>query len=128
MTLIEDIIESFRLDSLKLISDNQIEENPDAWTWHTVDNFIYIPNYMIWCLKYGESNGNLVCDYTLMYIAELGRVSIRHKETKGTNFKFLCSKKQKEVIVKFLYWCLENLNDIDDVRLKRTLPYWERKR
>ena len=65
-----------------------------------------MPSYMLWCVKNGDSDGNLVCDHTISALAEFGRAK---DEMNYLNFKFLCNDRQKVAVYNFLNWCFSNL-------------------
>lgn len=124
MNLEKEIEQAFCLTSETIISDDYIQNNPDLmWIKKQINLMIYVPSYMLWCLKNKESEGNLVCDFTLNALAEYGRA--KDKENSYLNFKYLCNTEQKGIVYDFIKWCKENLELINEKQIQRILKYWE---
>ena len=82
----------------------------------------YMPSYMLWCVKNGDSDGNLVCDRTISALAEFGRAK---DEMNHLNFKYLCNDRQKMVVYNFLNWCLSSLILISNKdQVLRSIKNW----
>jgi hypothetical protein len=108
LDLENDIKNEFFLADSNILSDEFIRNNPDIlWIKDKIDYMIYVPNYMLWCLKNKDLDGNLVCDYTINVLAEFGRS--KNPGYEHLNFKFLCNNKQREMVYRFLNWCLSNI-------------------
>jgi hypothetical protein len=125
MTLETDIKREFLLTKENVISDEFIVSNPDAvWLNNDIDYMTYVPSYMLWCLKNGDSDGNLVTDFTITALAEFGRAkSLENK----LNFKFLCNYDQRRIVLSFLQHCLLNLKySSTEEQIKRAIKNWER--
>jgi len=124
MNLEKELEEVFSLTSKTMISNEYIQNNPDLmWIKKRIDLMTYVPSYILWCLKNKESEGNLVCDYTLNALAEYGRA--KDKENSYINFKYLCNAEQKAFVYNFLKWCAANLEFINKKQLQRALKHWE---
>ena len=121
MTLETDIKREFLLTKENVIPDEFIVSNPDeVWLNSGIDYMIYVPSYMLWCVKNGDSDGNLVTDYTITALAEFGRAkSLENK----LNFKFLCNNEQRAVVYNFLNWCLSNLI-CNEEQVLRAIKNW----
>jgi len=123
MNLENALEESFCLTSEIIVPDEFIQNNPDLmWIKEKIDLIVYVPSYMLWCLKNREAGGHLVCDYTINALAEYGRS--KDKENTHMNFKHLCDVEQKAMVYHFLKWCEANLEFIDEKQLQRTLNRW----
>ncbi|MBM4206717.1 MAG: hypothetical protein FJ190_01455 [Gammaproteobacteria bacterium] len=104
------------------MSDSYIRKNKNIlWVNDKIDLMAHVPNYMLWCLK-NRDEGNLICDYTISALAEFGRN--KNPKDENLNFKFLCNKKQKEVVSRFLNWCYSNVLCHEE-KLSRTIKRWE---
>lgn len=100
MNLGEEIKREFFLSENNVVSDRFICDNTDLlWLKEEIDYMIYVPSYMLWCVKNGDADGNLVCDRTISALAEFGRA--KNAENR-LNFKFLCNDKQRFVVFSFL--------------------------
>ena len=123
MELAEEIKKEFNLSPETVVSDDYIQDNVDLmWIKEEINTLLYVPSYVLWCIKNKEKDGNLVVVYTLNALAEYGRA--KDKENNHLNFKFLCNSNQKEAVLKFLQWCEINLELVDDKQLQRTLKHW----
>jgi hypothetical protein len=122
LNLEEGIKSEFLISEENKVPDEFIISNPDVlWLEKEIDYMIYIPSYILWCLKNRDSDGNLVCDRTRSALAELGRAK---DLTNHLNFKFLCNNKQKELIFHFLNWCLSNLLWCQKEQITRAIKNW----
>jgi len=123
MNLEKELEQAFCLTSETTITDDYIQKNPDLmWIKKKINLMAYVPSYILWCLKNIDSEGNLICDYTLNALAEYGRT--KDKKNSYLNFKYLCNTEQKAVVYNFLKWCKENLGFINEKQLERALKHW----
>lgn len=124
MSLEKEIEQAFCITPETIISDDYIQNNPDLmWIKKQINLMIYVPSYMLWCLKNKESEGNLVCDFTLNALAEYGRA--KDKENSYLNFKYLCNEEQKGIVYNFIKWCKSDLEHINIKQIDRMFRYWE---
>lgn len=123
MTIEQKINAAFGVSLESVISDEFIEKNVDLMSLEgNIDFLVFVPSYMLWCVKKKESAGNLVCDYTIGAISEFGRC--KDPNIEHLSFKYLCNEKQKSVVVDFLCWALENLELCDEEQIRRALKHW----
>jgi len=123
MSIEQKIISQFGLAKGVIVPDDFIERNDNImWLKGEVDYLIYVPSYMLWCVRHKESDGNLVCDHTISSIAEFGRC--KDPNISHLNFKFLCNAQQKSVVSAFLSWALENLESCNEGQINRSLKHW----
>lgn len=123
MNIEKEIKTAFNLTPETIISDDYIQNNQDLmWIKKDIDTLMYVPSYMLWCLKNKDSEGSLVCDFILKALAEYGRAT--DKENSYLNFKYLCNLEQKSIVHYFLKWCEENIESINKEQLQRTLKRW----
>ena len=123
MELEEEINKEFNLTPETVVSNDYIQENVDLmWVKEEINTLLYVPSYILWCIKNKEKDGNLVVVYTLNALAEYGRA--KDENNKYLNFKFLCNSSQRKAILNFLKWCEINLELNDEKQLQRTLKHW----
>ena len=124
MDIISQIFKEFCLSEEDVISDEFICENDDLmWLNSEINYMIYVPSYMIWCIKNKEIDGNLICDNTIRALAEYGRA--KKPDNPYLNFKFLCSSQQKELVCLFLSWCDSNLELCNTEQIERSIKHWQ---
>jgi|GEM_PF-1278204 len=124
MDIKKEIIQEFSLSEDNILSDEFIRENEDLmWFKEEIDHLVYVPSYMLWCLKNGEVDGNLICEYTIRSIAEYGRA--KDPENIDLNFKFRCTPKQRELVCQFLTWCNATLELCDNEQINRSIKHWQ---
>jgi hypothetical protein len=123
MSIEQTIQEAFFPDGSVPIEDEFIESNPDiAWLNEKVDLLSLVPCYMLWCARNRDANGNLVIDGTVNALAEYGRS--KNLKLDHLNFKYLCTSTQKEVVLKFLQWCLTEELLGNEEQVRRTCKNW----
>ena len=124
MDITSKILNEFHLSEGDLILDEFICENDDLmWIKSKINYMVYVPSYMLWCLKNRERDGNLICDNTISALAEYGRAKDSNNEY--LNFKFLCSNQQKELVSLFLSWCSNNLEFCNKEQIERSIKHWQ---
>jgi hypothetical protein len=107
-----------------IVSDEFISSNADIlWLKERVDYLVYMPSYMLWCIKNLDDQGSLVFDHTIRALAEFGRS--KNPQLKHLGFKFICNARQKAVIYQFLIWCQSNLFSYHEEQLDRAIKNWE---
>ncbi len=117
MSLRFEISKAFSLSKDILLEDSFVEENQDLMELAVEDHLmVYVPCYMLWCLKYKDSE--LVDLNTVNALSEYGRC----KSKEG--FRSLCSEEQREVVHKFLVWCSKEIYTADTVQIERALKNW----
>jgi len=122
MDIASQIEDGFDLSKETLISDDFIIENDDLmWIKSEIDYMVYIPSYMLWCIRNKDKDGNLVGDNTISALAEFGRM-----KSSNTSFKSHCSTEQKKLICLFLSWCEINLDFCNKEQIKRSLKQWRK--
>ncbi|BCD96478.1 hypothetical protein [Marinagarivorans cellulosilyticus] len=123
MNIEQAIQEAFFPDGSVPIDDEFIEENADiAWLNEKMSLLILVPSYMLWCTRNRDSNGNLVVDGTVNALAEYGRS--KKPEIEHLSFKFLCNSTQREVVLKFLQWCLTEELLVNEEQVQRACKHW----
>ncbi|OMH31670.1 hypothetical protein BGP75_16215 [Motiliproteus sp. MSK22-1] len=123
MNIEQKIIKAFGLSSDIVVSDDFIEKNDDLmWLEREIDYLIYVPSYMLWCVRHKEYKGNIVCDRTISALAEFGRC--KKSDIAHLNFKDLCNERQKSVVSEFLSWALVHLKLCNEDTIIRSLKYW----
>lgn len=121
MNLEEEITVAFNLEGITLLSDRHISENPcPLFNNPDIPQELLIPQYMLWVVKYGDADGNIVCENTLSDLAFLGRT----QKPTITMFRQMCNKQQSEIISKFIKWCMRNLFLPDKTIIDRVQKYW----
>ena len=121
MNLEKEIIETFNLEGITLLSDEHISENPNPLFDNPgMPQEFLIPQYMLWVVKHGDADGNIICENTLSDIAYLGRT----KKPSVTPFKQMCNKQQTELVSKFIHWCKQNLFLPNEAVIERVQKYW----
>lgn len=124
MDITSQIFKEFHLSVEDIVSDEFICENDDLmWIKSEIDYMVYVPSYMIWCLKNKEINGNLICDNTIHALAEYGRA--KKSDNTHLNFKFMCSTQQKKLVCIFLSWCANNLDFCNTEQIERSIKHWQ---
>jgi len=124
MDITSQILKEFHLSEEDVISDEFICENDDLMSIKSEINYmVYVPSYMIWCLKNKEIDGNLICDYTIYALSEYGRA--KKSGSEYLNFKFLCSTQQKKLVWLFLSWCADNLDFCNTKQIERSIKHWQ---
>jgi hypothetical protein len=109
--------------SVGVLSDQFIEEHPDLCRLDaSVDLQTAVPAYMAWCARNGHRPAELVHDYTVDALAVFGRS--KKPEFAPLNFKFTCSTEQRQVVEKFLRWCLDPALLLDTKQVERSLKRW----
>lgn len=109
--------------SASALSDQFIESNPDLSQVEAPANLqIVVPAYMAWCTRNGHRPQELVHDYTLRALAEFGRS--KNPSVAHLNFKHVCSAEQREVVTKFLRWCLDPALLLHTEQVERSLKHW----
>ena len=120
-----EILQAFALPPDGVLEDAFISDNPNLMELaQPVDWMCIVPVYVAWVLRHRESEGNLVCDWTMNALAEFGRAKDPGNAT--LNFKFLCSPAQRLVIVRFLSWSCANLQFVDERQIDRAIVQWQR--
>ncbi len=118
-----EIIEIFGINEENQINDEFIESHADPmWEITDFEPIKYLPSYMVWCVRNGNRDGNLVCAGTINAIAESGRS--RSPNITHLNFKYRCTEQQKLIVARFLIWCLYNLSYEDENQIKRSIKQW----
>ncbi len=106
------------------VTDEFIAKHADImWINEEIEYMVYVPSYMLWCLKNKDNEGSLVFDYTVNALAEFG--CSKNPKIKRLNFKFLCDDKQKKVVCKFLNWCQSSLLLKHEEQLDRAIKNWD---
>jgi hypothetical protein len=107
-----------------IVSDEFISHNTSVlWLKEEVDYMVYVPSYMLWCLKNKDDEGSLVFNDTISALAEFGRS--KNPQIIHLNFKFLCDDRQKKLVCQFLKWCRSDLLLIYEEQLDRAIKSWE---
>lgn len=123
MNIEQELINGFGLTSDVVVAGDYIEQNDDLMRLKgKIDYMVYVPSYMLWCVRHKELDGNLVCDRTINAISEFGRAN--DPDVDHLNFKYLCNNNQKSVVSGFLNWALVNLELCDEKQIKRSLKHW----
>jgi len=105
------------------LSDLFIEDNPDlSLVEASVGLQVVVPAYMAWCTRNGHRPEELVHDYTLRALAEFGRS--KNPAVAHLSFKHTCSARQRQVVTRFLRWCLEPELLLHVEQVKRSLKHW----
>lgn len=124
MDIASQIADGFDLSEGTIISDKFIIENDDLmWLQIEIDHMVYVPSYMLWCIRNKDKDGNLVCDYTISALAEYGRVK---NTNNNAHFKFRCSTEQRELVCLFLSWCEDNLDFCNVEQIQRSIKQWRK--
>lgn len=124
MDLISNILEEFNLSEDDLISSSFISDNEDLmWIKADINLILYVPSYMVWCIKNKNISDSLIFDYTINAISEYGRC--KDESNNYLNFKYQCTPEQIIIIVQFLDWCLNNLMFCDKLQIKRSIKHWK---
>jgi len=124
MDIASQIADGFDLSEETIISDKFIIENDDLmWLKIEIDHMVYVPSYMLWCIRNKDKDGNLVCDYTISALAEYGRVKSTNN---NAHFKFRCSTEQRELVCLFLSWCEYNLDFCNVEQIQRSIKQWRK--
>lgn len=122
-TLLSAQIEAAFPGSAGALSDVFIETHPDLSLLDAPVNLqTIVPAYMAWCARNGHRPAELVHDYTVRALAEFGRS--KKPEITHLNFKFTCSPEQRQVVEKFLRWCLDPALLLDTEQVERSLKRW----
>ena len=125
MTIIElsaEIEEAFPGSALA-VSDQFIEANPDLSLVEASARLqVVVPAYMVWCTRNAHRPQELVHDHTLRALAEFGRS--KNPAVEHLNFKHGCSEKQREVVTKYLRWCLDPALLLHAEQVERSLKHW----
>ena len=123
MNIEQEIQNAFFKGGEPVICDEFIRSNEDVmWIKEEVDLAKYVPSYMYWVARNGVDENGLVSDHTLAALAEYGRC--KDSSIKHLNFKYLCSLRQKEVVINFLKWCQTNLLISDGEQVSRAIKQW----
>ncbi|MCW9027897.1 MAG: hypothetical protein OQJ80_03105 [Kangiella sp.] len=123
MDIEQAINDAFFTDGATPTDDDFIEANTDiTWQNERTDLINLVPSYMLWCARNRDVDGNLVIDYTVNALAEYGRS--KNPNIEHLNFKFLCSSKQKLVVLQFLQWCLAEELLVNEVQVQRACKHW----
>jgi hypothetical protein len=123
-SLENDVKTAFAING-NIVSDEFISNNTSVlWLKEDVDFMVYVPSYMLWCLKNKDDEGSLVFDNTISALAEFGRS--KNPQMPHLNFKFLCNDRQKELVCRFLNWCRSDLMLNYGEQLDRAIKNWER--
>ncbi|WP_044619216.1 hypothetical protein [Gynuella sunshinyii] len=121
MNIDMDIIDAFNLKDVTLLSDEHIANNScPIFDNPGIPQEELIPQYMLWVVKNGDHDGNLICDGLLSDLAFLGRT----KNSQLAPFKYNLTGRQLAVVIEFIEWCKSNLVLSDEVVLKRLQKYW----
>jgi hypothetical protein len=124
MDITSQILNEFHLSEDDIILDEFICENDDLmWIKSEINYMVYVPSYMLWCLKNRERDGNLICDNTINALAEYGRAKDLNNEY--LSFKFQCSNQQKQLVRLFLSWCSNNLEFCNIEQIERSIKHWQ---
>jgi len=122
MDIASQIKHGFDLSDETIISDKFIVENDDLMMIKPgIDEMIYIPSYMLWCIKNKDKDGNLIGDYTIRTLAEFGRVK---NSNNNIHFKFRCTTEQRDLVCLFLSWCESNLVFCNVEQIQRSIKQW----
>lgn len=105
------------------IRDEFIDSNPDLLELNGgLCLQAVVPAYMSWCVRNDHRPAELVHDYTLRALAEFGRSKAPHLA--HLNFKHTCSQAQKQVVERYLCWCLNPGILLDIEQIQRSLKHW----
>ena len=104
-------------------SDSFIEENPGLPQLDTgVDSHLAVPAYMAWCARNWHRPAELIHDYTINALAELGRS--KNRQLTRLDFKHRCTSEQKAVVLKFLRVYLEPHLLANAEQVERSIKQW----
>lgn len=125
MILKEQIITAFPKVTIETeISNDFILSNQNLMELKSdIDHFLLVPSYMLWCINTNNEE-ELVEHYTVNALAEYGKT--KSKNNNYLNFMFNCSHEQKLAIIKFLEWCLIELDMVDANQIKRAIKNWSK--
>jgi hypothetical protein len=107
------------------ITDNFILSNQSLMEIDKeIDPLLYVPVYMLWCVRNKENYDQLVTDYTIDSIAYFGRTI--NQPVASMNLKKRCNVSQREAILAFLQWCQASLEIIDEKQVERAIKQWNK--
>ncbi len=113
----ETVTQNEITDSYIAANDNLMELEGE------IDFLLYVPVYMLWCVRHKDNYDQIVINFTIRTIAEFGRSKERYNNY--MNFKYRCNTKQKVAVVAFLQWCRKNIIALDEDQIDRTLKRWK---
>jgi hypothetical protein len=118
---IEQIIQkAFPAVNQDEITDSYIIANQNLMDLEgKIDFLLYVPVYMLWCVRNKDNYDQLVTDRTIYSIAEFGR------SKEQNSFKCCCNLKQKFAVVAFLQWCRKNLVVVHEEQIDRSIKRWK---
>ena len=124
MNLEQDIIAAFpTVKEAPLIKDDFIKNNQNIMEISgDVQYFKVVPAYMLWSIKNKDSE--LVDMYTVNALAEYGRTKI--KDNDYFNFKWRCNEEQRNVVISFLEWCMNEILTAEVEQIERALKHWSK--
>lgn len=122
MNLEEEIFSAFPMVlNEPTVTDDFIEDNENIMELEgDVDYFKIVPAYMLWCIR--KKDLKLVDMNTVNALAEYGRTKM--KDDDYLNFMYRCSPEQKNVVLKFLKWCLTEIITVDKTQIERAMKNW----
>jgi len=124
MNLEEEIISAFpKVLSDPKVMDEFIEENENIMELEgEIDHLKFVPAYMLWCIR--NKDLKLVDLNTVNALAEYGRTKM--KENNYLNFMYLCNPEQKNIVLRFLEWCLNEILTVDETQVERAIKNWSK--
>ena len=120
----EQLIHAFGVGTCRNVIYAKVDSNPDLMSLvPEIPLMECVPLYMFWCMENKEKEGELIIDYTIAALAEFGRAKNPHDNS--LNFKFLCDKHQREVVLRFLKWRASQLCLDYNPTLFRAIRSWQ---
>ncbi len=125
MELEKRIIDEFSLEEVGFLEESYIKENTDLlWVKGNFDPMKYVPNYILWCLRNRDRDGNLVAHHIIRTLSEYGRA--KNPNNDYLNFKYKCSLSQKELVIEFLKWSRSGLVLAEEEIINRAIKQWQK--
>lgn len=88
-----------------------------------IERLVYVPAYMLWCIRNVDNYDQLVTYFTVGAIAEYGRA--KNSANNYLNFKYRCNTEQRKAVLAFLRWCQEYVDFLDEQQIERAIKRWE---
>ncbi|GAB2886032.1 hypothetical protein GCM10027046_13130 [Uliginosibacterium flavum] len=81
-----------------------------------------VPAYMLWCAAH-PGDTSLITDWTVNALAEFGRS--KDPQSAWLNFRFRCTQEQRQVVVCFLEWSLNETPFLNEKQIERARRNWQ---